>query len=261
MGETKIAWAHFTFNPWIGCTKVSDACTHCYAESMAKRYGWAKWGAGEPRKRTSADNWKKPLAWDRAANRDGVRRRVFCASLADVFDAEVSNEWRDDLFHKLICKTPNLDWLLLTKRPKVAWQYFEPYRVKGPPSNVWLGTTVENQAMADLRIPMLLRIPATVHFLSCEPLLEQIDISRYFDRTAAGRFHAEAVIDWVICGGESGRFARDMDPEWARQLHYQCRDGGAAFFQKQMGGVRDPRAELGDLPADLRVREFPIEAR
>src|SRR6266498_2784556 len=107
MGETKIEWADFTFNPWIGCTKVSAACDHCYAEALAKRYDWAKWGPGETRKRTSETNWLKPLAWDRKAKRDGVRRRVFCASLADVFDAEVSDDWRDDLF-MMICETPNL---------------------------------------------------------------------------------------------------------------------------------------------------------
>lgn len=145
MGDTtKIEWANKTFNCWIGCTKVSPACDHCYAESMAKRYGWAKWGAGEPRKRTSEANWKKPLAWDREAANEGTRPRVFCASLADVFDAEVDPAWRVDLFH-LILATPNLNWLLLTKRPQVAKKWFESAPV---PLNVWLGTTVENQEMA-----------------------------------------------------------------------------------------------------------------
>lgn len=251
MGETTaISWTDHTFNPWIGCTKVSPACDHCYAESMAKRYGWAKWGHGEARKRTSADNWKKPLAWDRAAKRDGIRRRVFCASLADVFDAEVPNEWRDDLFHKLICKTPNLDWLLLTKRPQVAWKFFEPYRVKGPPSNVWLGTTAEDQPMLELRAGTLMSIPATVHFLSVEPMLGPMDI------LALGA-KVQKWPDWIICGGESGPGARPLNESWARSLMSQTHFVGSKFFMKQLGGVRDPRAELNDLPVDLRVREFP----
>lgn len=245
MGEkTAISWTDHTFNPWIGCTKVSPACDHCYAEALAKRYGWAKWGAGEPRKQTSDANWRKPLAWDRAAERDGVRRKVFCASLADVFDAEVKDEWRLGLM-VLIRATPNLTWLLLTKRPQVAWKFFHYH---GPvPDNVWMGTTVENYQMAQVRIPPLLGIRARRHFLSCEPLLEQMTLDSIW----------LAKLDWIICGGESGAFARDMDPEWARQLRYQCQDAGVCFFMKQMGGVRDPRADLDDLPADLRVREFP----
>lgn len=235
MGDTTaISWCDHTFNPWIGCTKVSDACDHCYAETLAHRWKTAEWGAGKPRVRTSATNWTKPLGWDRAAKKAGVRRRVFCASMADVFDAEVANAWRDDLFD-LICKTPSLDWLLLTKRPKVAWQFFEPYRTKGPPSNVWLGTTVEDQKMADLRIPTLLSIPATKHFLSCEPLLGFVTIARWMDRTAKGRFHAEPIIDWVIAGGESGGGARISNPEWFRALRDECQEAGVPFHFKQWG--------------------------
>lgn len=266
MGETKIEWADFTFNPWIGCTKVSPACDHCYAEGWAKRSGVVKWGAGEPRRRTTDANWAKPLAWNRAAKKAGVRRRVFCASLADVFDAEVPNEWRDDLFHKLICATPHLDWLVLTKRPRVAWHYFEPYRVKGPPSNVWLGTTVENQAMANLRIPTLLSIPARVHFLSCEPLLSAINLRCIEIRggvtlNALTGAHSASMpvpggwssvpagaladlpklpprtgcIDWVIAGGESGPHARPSHPDWFRSLRDQCQAARVPFFFKQWG--------------------------
>ena len=224
MGEvTEISWTDHTFNAWIGCTKVSEACDHCYAETLSKRYGWAPWGPGELRSRTSVANWRKPVQWNKAAARDGVRRRVFCNSLSDVFDAEVFGSWRDDLFD-LICKTPHLDWLLLTKRPKVAWQYFEPYRVKGPPSNVWLSTTVEDQKMADLRVPTLLSIPATKHFLSCEPLLGPVDLSRWLDR-----------LDWVISGGESGPHARPPHPDWLRSLRDQCQAAGVAYHFKQWG--------------------------
>ena len=147
MGETtEISWTDHTFNPWLGCTKVSAGCTHCYAESLVNRYGWAKWGPGQARKRTSAANWRKPLAWNRAAEKAGVRRRVFCASLADVFDHEAPAGARADLWD-LIRKCPALDWQLLTKRPENIEQYlpadWEHYH--GWP-NVWLGTTTEDQA-------------------------------------------------------------------------------------------------------------------
>lgn len=257
---SKIEWCHATFNTHIGCTKVSDACTNCYAETLAKRYGWAKWGAGETRKRTSESNWRTPLSWDRAAKRDGFRRRVFCNSLSDVFDAEVPDAWRDDLF-TLAQKTQHLDWLLLTKRPQVARKYFEPYRIKGPPSNVWLGTTVEDQKMADLRIPILLSIPARVHFLSCEPPLGPIDLRRWLPRFRDGgvrdfesdRPWGSPFLDWIIAGGESGPHARPSHPDWFRSLRDQCQADGVAFFMKQM-------TNKGPIPTDLFVREFPDAA-
>jgi protein gp37 len=125
VGETtKIEWAHHTFNPWIGCTRVSPACDHCYAADLARRYSWAKWGPGEPRRFAAASTWKHPRKWDREAKAAGVRRRVFCASLADVFDAEVDDEWRVSLIEEILA-TPNLDWLLLTKRPQVAKKFFD----------------------------------------------------------------------------------------------------------------------------------------
>lgn len=180
--HSKIEWCDHTFNPWIGCTKISDACDHCYAEARDRRFNprSGHWGPHAPRKRTSTANWRKPLKWDREAAEAGTRARVFCASLADVFDnhRSIGAEWRWDLW-KLILDTPNLDWLLLTKRPQnierlapVTW------RVDGFPPNVWIGTTVENQAEADRRIPHLLSIPARVRFLSCEPLLGPVDLTR-----------------------------------------------------------------------------------
>src|SRR3546814_4489006 len=128
MGEnSKIEWTDHTFNPWTGCTKVSPACDHCYAEGWSKRSGLVEWGHGKPRRLTSDANWRKPLKWNDEAARKGVRYRVFCASLADVFDAEVDDAWRDELF-ALIAMTPHLDWLLLTKRPQVARRYFDERR-------------------------------------------------------------------------------------------------------------------------------------
>src|SRR6266404_3416295 len=114
--NSKIEWCDHTFNPWIGCQKVSPGCDHCYAEAMMdKRYGRVKWGPHGERKRTSEDNWKKPLVWAKRAN--GHRPRVFCASLADWLDNRVAPRWRSDL-GRLIEDTPELDWLLLTKRPE-----------------------------------------------------------------------------------------------------------------------------------------------
>lgn len=287
MKNSKIEWTDHTFNPWIGCTKVSPGCANCYAASLDHRWGHDSWGPGKPRRRTSAANWKQPLKWDREAARerdayqqaarDGMvdelnlteprRPRVFCASLADWLDDEVPIAWLADLLD-LIRRTPNLDWLLLTKRPQnwykrvsaVDSEFAEswidcidmPERGDIPP-NIWVGTTVEDQARADERIPHLLRIPARVRFLSCEPLLGPVDFSRIppvMEETIPG-------IGWVICGGESGPKARPIDLAWARSLKDQCEASGVPFFMKQLGGVRDKRHELEDLPEDLRIRQFP----
>ncbi|WP_395672066.1 phage Gp37/Gp68 family protein [Inquilinus sp.] len=265
--NTGIEWADHTFNPWIGCTKVSPACDFCYAENFAKRIGQAELWQGE-RRLTGDSNWAQPLRWNRKAAAEGRRYRVFCASLADVFDNQVPTAWRDRLW-KLIHDTPHLDWLLLTKRPQnirkmlpstkhngVAWGQGWP--------NVWLGTTVENQDEADRRILWLLDIPARVRFLSCEPLLGPVDLTRViypkfrqqheYDPFIAYdvlRGHiigpddvGQAKIDWVICGGESGPKARAMHPDWSRGLRDQCQAAGVAFLFKQHGewiGVPDLR--------------------
>lgn len=236
MGEnTKIEWAKHTFNPWIGCTKVSPGCDHCYAETFAHRFGGG-WGKGAPRRLTSESNWKLPLRWNRAAEKAGRRDRVFCASLADVFDNEVPDAWRDRLFALIDC-TPNLDWLLLTKRPQVALKYMNPPSIM---PNVWLGTSVENQPMADLRIPTLLKIPAAKRFLSVEPLLGPVDLwssANYQlpDGSFGSAFAWGKGVNWVIVGGESGPKARPMHPAWARSIRDQCVAAGVPFFYKQWG--------------------------
>lgn len=239
MGETtKIGWTDHTFNPWVGCTKVSAACDNCYAEGWAKRAGRDVWGHGKPRQRTKT--WGDPIKWDDAALAEGVRRRVFCASLADVFDTEVPVEWRLDLI-ALIQATPNLDWLLLTKRPKVMAEFFAHQAM---PDNVWAGTTVESQKMADLRIPDLLRVPAKIRFLSVEPMLGAVDLHDVVCReTGASSACPQcfSLLDWVICGGESGPGHRPIDPAWALSLRDQCRRSGTKFFFKQWGG-RTPDA-------------------
>ena len=252
--NTKIEWADHTFNPWTGCTKVSPACDHCYAEGWAKRSGHVKWGSGQPRRRTSDANWRMPLKWNREAERTGVRPRVFCASLADVFDNAVDPQWREDLFD-LIAATPNLDWLLLTKRiGNVGNMLPVPFDFDKHFPNVWLGATVVNQEEADRDIPKLLAVPAAKRFLSIEPMVSHIDIKSYLNRHME---HAVLRIDWVIVGGESGPGARPMSPDWARSIRDQCEEAGVALFVKQMGGSRDKRGELFDLPDDLRIREVP----
>lgn len=253
MGEnTNIEWAHHTFNPWVGCTKVSGACDHCYAEGWAKRAGSPElWQGG--RRRTTDANWNLPRKWDRQAAAAGVRHRVFCASLADVFDNQVSPEWRADLW-ALIRATPHLDWLLLTKRPQNIARMLPADWNAGWP-NVWLGTSTENQTEANRRIPHLLAVPAAVRFLSCEPLLGAVDLTCIaahvhgttngeeqwdaLDRMEAGFAAAEGgpagTIDWVICGGESGTSARPMHPDWARSLRDQCVAADVPFLFKQWG--------------------------
>lgn len=257
--NSKIEWTHHTFNPWQGCQKVGPGCDHCYAEARDQRFtGGSMWGPHAPRKRTSAANWRQPLKWGRDAAAGGERRRVFCASLADVFDnhASILPEWRADLW-RLIWATPNLDWMLLTKRPgNIAGMLptdglDHPSWRDGWP-NVWLGCTVTSQAEADRDIPKLLAVPAAVRFLSMEPLLGSVDLRRWigcepiiwglssyqdqdgYERQDIGGGIIDG-IDLVIVGGESGPGARPMHPQWARDLRDQCVAAGVAFHFKQNG--------------------------
>lgn len=256
--NTKIEWCDHTFNPWIGCTKISPACDHCYAAQQDTYRHWTPEGWGGPRKRTSAANWKKPLQWNAQADafmaQHGRRQRVFCASLADVFDNAVDPQWRADLFG-LIDSTPHLDWLLLTKR--VGNVLAMTKAVGNWPANAWLGVTACNQADANrdvmraLRIKPMLSIP--VLFLSIEPLLGPMRLSRLtaldYDESPEG---AEVYplrglyavpdcdwrgpkVDWVIVGGESGPGARPMHPDWAASLRDQCKAAGVPFLFKQWG--------------------------
>lgn len=256
--DTKIEWADHTFNPWIGCTAVSPACDHCYAERLAHRFGVA-WGPHAERRRTSESNWRQPLAWNRKAQREGRRFRVFCASMADVFDKAVPEDWRG-LLWEMIAQTTHLDWLLLTKRPQNIAKMLPPLWGHGW-ANVWLGTTVENQAEADRRIPHLLAVPAARRFLSCEPLLGPVDLTNITGAEKSAQFGSPVHgwsclwkgncigrpwIDWVIAGGESGPKARASHPDWFRSLRDQCKHAGVPFFFKQWGEW----APTGDWYAD-----------
>lgn len=218
--QTKIEWVDHTFNPWIGCTRVSAACDNCYAAAMAHRRKWARFEPRAPRRRTSITTWQQPLRWNRKAAAAGRRARVFGPSLADPFDAEVPTEWRAD-YLRLIEATPHLDWILLTKRPLVARKFFVGRKV---PDNLWPGITAENQTMLDLRAPHLLAIEAKVHVVSAEPLLGPLDLGRHLPG-----------IGWIIAGGESGPRARPSDPDWFRSLRTQCFAAGVPWFFKQWG--------------------------
>ncbi len=287
--RSSIEWCDATFNPWIGCTKVSPACDHCYAErNFDHRLHVVQWGAGQQRKRTGAKNWRLPARWNKNAcwflqcndcgwrgdsrgsfckhchstDTTPARRRVFCASLADVFDNEVDPQWRADLF-RLIEATPNLDWLLLTKRIGNASEMM--FRARGGHlpllPHLWLGATICNQTEADRDIPRLLATPAAVRFVSIEPMMGPIDLQSMRGGTqwigghrgCTGMHHGDGSrecpselhhhhdercgrgLDWVIVGGESGPKARPMHPEWARSLRDQCAAAGVAFLFKQWG--------------------------
>ena len=276
--NSKIEWCDHTFNPWVGCTKVSPACDNCYAEGWANRTGQSQLWQGE-RRRTSAANWQQPLKWNRQAEREGRRFRVFCASLADVFDNQVPDEWRVDLW-TLIRDTPHLDWLLLTKRPqniarmlpgpaagydatisRLLWNEGWP--------NVWLGTTAENQEQLAIRAWHLSQVPAAVRFLSCEPLLSALDFNAEnrwgtgWNVLTGGIRHATSGpkvtggIHWVIAGGESGPGARPMHPAWARGLRDQCAKAGVAFHFKQHGDWIEEEHALNAVGDDDRRLRHP----
>jgi protein gp37 len=259
MAETTgIEWTDSTFNPWWGCTKISPACDHCYAADLDKRTGGNHWG-NVPRRRTGAANWNEPRRWQKKAGEffaaHGRKRRVFCASMADVFDNQVPTEWRDDLW-ALIRECPDLDWLLLTKRPQNIADMLPAFwdDIK---ASVWLGTTVEDQQRAEQNIPHLLKHDSAVRFLSCEPMVGPIDLSApvrslanshegvdlgilplrgtYVDAHGVRLISTANSINWVIAGGESGPQARVANPVWFRQLRDQCAAAGVPFLFKQWG--------------------------
>lgn len=350
---TNISWCDMTLNPWIGCSKVHEGCTNCYAEAdMDNRRGRVKWGSNGTRSKTSESYWKQPLKWNREAqfaleywqqNGDAKkgdppsRPRVFCASLADVFEdwqgpivdhngrqlwldaafdcyfseqrtddvvPATMDDLRRDLF-TLIDQTPHLDWLLLTKRPENVRRMWEPppwaldtIKSLGAASydrhNVWIGTSVSNQATADKQIPELLKCHdlCPVLFLSCEPLLGPIKLDLLnletghpaqctcghghgFTRcpntggvaTTCHYAHCSCTgfrrkpeswkgIDWVIVGGESGPHARPMHPDWARSIRDQCQAAGVPYFFKQWGEYL-PGDPTPDTPTH-KVHPYPI---
>lgn len=225
--NSHIEWTNHTFNPWWGCEKVSPACDNCYAELWAKRVGFKLWGKQSARRFFTDSHWREPLKWNQDAAATGTRARVFCASMADVFERRsLLNRERVRLWN-LIEQTPHLDWLLLTKRPQHILS-MTPWSNSWP-ANVWIGTSVENQRLAELRLPYLLSVPAAVRFLSCEPLLGPLDLRLWFNHPSY------RPIDWVIAGGESGGNSRPMHPDWITELLDQCREADVPFHFKQWG--------------------------
>lgn len=243
--NSKIEWTTHTWNPWVGCTKVSPACDHCYAEAMIDhRFGRARWGAGEDRVRTSEANRKLPYRWNRIAQADGTRPTVFCLSLGDIWDNEVDPLWRYQGLNTMH-ETPNLIYLLLSKRIGNAVKMCDPRNGgRGLPPNAALGATMINQPEWDRDCAKLIeageRMGALFTFASVEPMLGPITMG-------------EDCPDWVICGGESGRETREMESEWSRSLRDQTAAKGKAFFMKQM-------TNKAPIPPDLLVRQFPKAA-
>jgi protein gp37 len=253
--NTKIEWATHTWNPVVGCQKVSPGCDHCYAEAWAKRSGIVQWGPHAGRRRTAPASWRLPHKWNanHAAffREHGHRQRVFCASLADVFDNRWERQWRSDMW-SVIRATPNLDYLLLTKRPQNIARMLPRDWGDGYP-NVWLGITTEDADRFKLRWPILARIPGIIRFISYEPAigpLGRVDIG-------------ERLPDWVICGGESGGHARVMQPAWARHVRDQCVAFGIAYLPKQWGTYRSNPfvQEHGLAPAEAAQRDPPINGK
>jgi protein gp37 len=261
MGDnSKIEWTEHSMNFWIGCTEVSPGCDNCYARTLAGRYGWTTWGKGEPRIRTAPANWRKPLTWERKAAASGERPKVFTNSLADFFDPEVDPQWREDAWN-VIRQTPHLDWQILTKRPNLIKRRLPPDWGDGWP-HVWLGTSVEHQSFM-WRVEALLRVPNSIPFLSCEPLLSSLSFTRidglqgpYTDWLKGevrevncgeeGVYARFRPIKWVIVGAESGPGARPMEQQWVRDIRDQCVEAGTAFFYKQdaKNGHKIPTPEL-----------------
>jgi protein gp37 len=263
MSETEIQWTWrqspsgeivkgYTFNPWWGCLKVSEECKHCYAEDIAHHYGHNVWGPATTTSRRffKEKHWQEPLVWNRQAEKQGHRRSVFCASMADVYEDHPMLSGPRERLWKLIDATPWLNWLLLTKRPENVLA-MSPWGINAIwPDNVWIGTSVGLQERAEERIPSLLEVPAVVRFLSCEPLLGPVDLSPWISQ-----------LHWVISGGESGQGARPLDLDWVRALREQCQEAGIAYFFKQVGGRYHGSGgrELDGRTWDDLPSEVPVE--
>jgi protein gp37 len=237
---TEIGWTDATFSPWWGCAHVSPGCASCYAERLAARWGHDVWGKLGARRLFGDDHWRKPLAWNRKAEREDRRLRVFCASMADVFEDHPALPGERAKLWPLIEQTPRLDWQILTKRPEFVASMVPPSWLEAWPAHAWIGTSVEDQRRADERVPELIRIPAALRFLSVEPLVGSVSLRPEWLRL--GR------VSWVIVGGESGPEYRPMDVEWLRNVAAQVWQRGIPLFVKQAAG-RWPGTQ-GDIPSN-----------
>ncbi len=252
--ESAISWTDSTWSPWWGCVEASPACDFCYARNLAHRWGFDVWGKEAPRRFFGDKHWNEPRRWNKQAEKLCVRRKVFCASMADVFEDRSDLDPHRDRLWKLIEETTSLDWLLLTKRPALMTR-MAPWKTW--PDHVWAGTTAEDQKWFDHRWPLLEKVPARIHWLSIEPLLGPIDmgLSKRVGKKPS----------WAIVGGESGHGARPMKRGWVLDLKEECKRHGVAFFMKQKGaimakelGCKDSKgSDISEWPIEFRVQEFP----
>lgn len=270
MGKSNIEWTDETWNPIVGCSKVSAGCKHCYAERMAKRLvamGAEKYlgtvgedGHWTGQTNMSHDDLNIPFRWRKP-------RRVFVNSMSDLFHESIPDEFIADVFH-VMAVTPWHTYQVLTKRADRmrSWATCAASRCLGvipwphlwPLPNVWLGVSVEDQAAAYARIPDLLQTPAAVRFLSCEPLLGPVDLGHFLCHYWRKGLTLGNYLDWVICGGESGPGARPMHPDWARSLRDQCQEAGVPFFFKQGSKANwENFKDFDSFPPDLQIRQFP----
>jgi protein gp37 len=282
--KTNISWTTHSYNPWWGCVKVHDGCKNCYAERESNRYGYDVWGPHSERRMFGDKHWNEPMKWNKVAEREGQRHRVFCASMADVFEDHPALPRPRGRLFDLICRTPYLDWQVLTKRPENALRMMveaglyacENPDLPCPQPNLWIGTSPCNQATLEREYPLLRKVPAALRFISYEPAIDEVDLTGCLDG-----------IGWVIIGGESGPKAREFDVLWAEKTIGQCRAAGVPVFVKQLGenpmigdssephgwpqrrGVvdwetgkirlRDRKgADPSEWPEHLRVQEFPV---
>lgn len=257
MQNSKIEWTDHTFNPWWGCVAVSPACDHCYAETFANRHTRTAdplWGKNATRLISSDEYWDAPHHWQRRAAAKGIRQRVFCGSMCDVMERRADLDAPRQRLFKLIDETPNLDWLLLTKRPQEFRKFLPKAWLQTPRPNVWLMTSVETDQYF-WRIDEMLRVPAVAYGISVEPLLGPVKVPRHFLDLGKRA--------WVIVGGESGHHARPTPIEWVRAIRDQCISAGVPFFFKQWGEhgsdlVRIGKKKAGRVLDGREWNEFPL---
>jgi len=260
MGKTKIEWTDYTFNPWVGCHKISEGCANCYAErQMTRNTTWSNtWGPEVLTQRipTADSNWRKPVRWNTQAKAQGKPLFVFSGSLCDIFEEHRDVTDSRSRLIELIDSTPHLIWLLLTKRPENVNDMVPPHWRMVPPENLWIGTSVENQKNAVNRLRHFRHINAVVKFVSYEPAIGPVSWSGW-----------EPYLQWMIFGGESGARSRDANSRWAIMAKNWCERNGIPFFMKQMGTAwavemqmskQYPKGENFDaFPKELQVREVP----
>ena len=251
--NSKIEWTDHTANLWHGCTKVHEGCDHCYAEAQSHRWGNNLWGPDKPRKSVKSV-WTDLEKFQKIAKAAGTIHRVFVGSMMDIFEkpmpliandglalTQTTDDLRKWFFGEVVPNSPNLMFLLLTKRPSNINKYIPEEWKANPPANVMFGCSVVNQETAAKLIPQLMQVNGK-RFLSIEPQLDMIDIRQYLQ-----------FISWVIVGGESGPRRRPYNLDWARILQAQCLNANVPFFFKQIDKVRD---KIEGIPNDLKIRQF-----